>query len=72
MIEILLCPHGAGSLQVTWTHTIGLGVVVPGPAETAQLMEAGRGQIVIWTTEPYCPHFQLEFLHLKAAPVFKE
>lgn len=71
-IEKPLHPHGEGSPQVTWTCTIGLGVVERGLAETAQLMEAGRGQIVIWTTDPDYPHFQIEFLHLKVALVRKE
>lgn len=52
MIEKVLRPHGEGSLQVTWTCTIDLGIVERGLAETAPLMEAGRGQIAIWTIDP--------------------
>lgn len=72
MIEKVLRPHGEGSLQVTWTCTIDLGIVERGLAETAPLMEAGRGQIAIWTIDPDYPHFQLEFLHLKVTLVRKE
>lgn len=56
MIEKVLRPHGEGSLGVMWS-TIGLGVVGRGLAGTAQLMEAGRGQIAIWTIDPDYPHF---------------
>lgn len=72
MIEKAHRPYGEGSLQVTWTCTKSLGVVERGLAETEQLMEAGRGQIVIWTIDPDYPHFQLVFLHLKVALVRKE
>lgn len=58
-MEKLFRPHGEGSPQLTWTRTIGLGVVEHGLAETAQQMEAGRGQTDIWTIDPYYPHFQL-------------
>lgn len=63
-IEKLLLPHGEGSPQVTWTCTIGLGVVERGLAETAPLKEAVPGQIAIWTTDPDYPHFQIEVFFL--------
>lgn len=66
MMENLFRPHGEGSPQVTWTRTIGLGVVELGLAETAQPMEAGRGQTDIWKIDPNCPHFQLG-MHLLTA-----
>lgn len=56
MIKKALCLHCEGSPRVMWTRTIGLGAVECGLGGTPELMQAGRGQIAIWTTDTDFPN----------------